>query len=207
MTQADVKPAQSTGDSESPQPSPHSEEQAALCSSQSSTVHEIIEPHSVKKVAVVVLDIPVFQTVDTCPQTSSSEKADSAGSIGVDIKLGQASIQPPVLPELSQSQIDVPKSLPSEVQWSDVPRDPTADLQAQDCFTGPVAVKTEQVLTTSESEKSPITKAKQVPTKHESEGSPITPDSLSGLAEMGNVVEAMVIPARTKSKPAGSPVM
>ncbi|CAL8302952.1 unnamed protein product, partial [Boreogadus saida] len=148
MTQADVKPAQSTGDSESPQPSPHSEEQAALCSSQSSTVHEIIAPHSVKKVAVVVLDIPVFQTVEICPQTSSSEKADSAGSKGVDIPLGQASkeSEPSVLPQRPQSEIVVPQSLIPERQQQDVPKpepkDQTTSHQELASVTAPVAVKT-----------------------------------------------------------------
>ncbi|KAK0136194.1 hypothetical protein N1851_027917 [Merluccius polli] len=194
MTHADVKPAQSTADSESPQTSSIREEQAALSNSQSTSIHEFVEPSSVKKVALVVLDIAAVQTVDTCPQTSSSERADSAGRIGVvPVPLGHASkeSEPLVLP---QSQINVPQSLLFEVQQPEVPKpEPTEQIKAfqvQVSATAPVAVKTEQVQIKPKTEKSII-----------------TPDSITGLAERGVVEGAMVVPTRTKSKPAGSPMM
>ena len=186
MTQADVKPAQSIEDSESPQPSPIGEEQAALSNSQSTSVNEIVEPHSVKKVALVVLDIPALQTVDTCPQTSSSERADSARSIGVDVTLGQASkkSEPTVLPQPSQSNVNVPQSLQPEKQHPDVPQpestDPTTALLAHTSVTAPAP---------------------------ESEKSPLIPYSTPALSETAVVEKAMVVPARKKSKSSGSPIM
>ncbi|KAJ3613146.1 hypothetical protein NHX12_019398, partial [Muraenolepis orangiensis] len=193
LTHAGVIPAQSTEDPDSSQPSPLKEEQAALSYSQSTIIHEILEPYSVKKVAVVVLDIPAVQTVDTCPQTSSSETADCDGSVAVDITLGQASkeSEPSVPPQLPESQINVSQSLPEE-QQPDVPKpeptDQTQFLQAQASVTAPAA------------------KVKQVHTKPESKKSPYTPDTISG-PEVGVVVKAKLEPARTKSKPSGSPVI